>query len=427
MYALYPYYLIILFLAAVQLAGLASFASGFFPYKVYLQGFATLQTDIPPLPALSDPELDLRLEPQFDRLVFMLVDALRDDFVYGNESAMSFVQSKISQGKALAYTAIAEAPTVTLPRIKALTTGSVPSFLDAILNIAESDTTATLLNQDNWLAQMRRAHKTIHFFGDDTWIKLFPGLFGRMEGTTSSRTTPCTFPLKDTTEVDLNVTRNVLPELGKPDWDVLIFHYLGLDHIGHTGGPKSPLMKPKQKEMDDVARSIYESVAESDARRREQDPDTKGTLFVLCGDHGMNEVGYAQCVDHAAVILPYCFHGSAITEAHLAEKFHLLPHLPYVTLNRTRHDPTIDSHFGIQAFLFITPVQDTGNKVNDAADTGSLENEAQPNVELLDIPVRVIRQIDVVPTLALLLGVPIPKNSLGRVVLDMFINNKGQF
>lgn len=43
---------------------------------------------------------------------------------------------------------------------------------------------------------------------------------------------------QDTTEVDLNVTRNVLPELAKPDWDVLIFHYLGLDHIGHTGGPK---------------------------------------------------------------------------------------------------------------------------------------------------------------------------------------------
>lgn len=64
--------------------------------------------------------------------------------------------------------------------------GSIPSFLDAILNIAESDTSTTLLHQDNWLAEMRRTrNKTIHFFGDDTWIKLFPDLFGRSEGTTS--------------------------------------------------------------------------------------------------------------------------------------------------------------------------------------------------------------------------------------------------
>jgi ethanolaminephosphotransferase len=75
------------------------------------------------------------------------------------------------------------------------------------------------------------------------------------------------------------------------DWDAVIFHYLGLDHIGHLGGPNSPLMKPKQKEMDQAIESIYDIVEKQDAERIMSDSKAKGTLIVVCGDHGMNEVG----------------------------------------------------------------------------------------------------------------------------------------
>jgi ethanolaminephosphotransferase len=44
------------------------------------------------------------------------------------------------------------------------------------------------------------------------------------------------FCCKDTVEVDNNVTRNLWPELTKFDWDVMILHYLGLDHAGHLRG-----------------------------------------------------------------------------------------------------------------------------------------------------------------------------------------------
>lgn len=37
--------------------------------------------------------------------------------------------------------------------------------------------------------------------------------------------------------MDLNVTRHVKPVLSEEDWDAVIFHYLGLDHVGHLGGP----------------------------------------------------------------------------------------------------------------------------------------------------------------------------------------------
>lgn len=122
-------------------------------------------------------------------------------------------------------------------------------------------------------------------YGDDTWIKLFPGVFSRTDGTSS-------FYVSDFTEVDNNVTRHLGKELGTGDWDVLILHYLGLDHIGHLGGPRryvtcfrdfdgSVFMKPKQVEMDGILERIYNSLTTNEGER---------TLMVVCGDHGMNDV-----------------------------------------------------------------------------------------------------------------------------------------
>ena len=107
----------------------------------------------------------------------------------------------IREGTAIPYTAHAKPPTVTMPRVKGITTGSTPTFLDVILNFAESDTTSTLANQDTWLAQIKANAKAnandadsksddegkgkLVFYGDDTWLKLFPGMFARHDGTTS--------------------------------------------------------------------------------------------------------------------------------------------------------------------------------------------------------------------------------------------------
>jgi ethanolaminephosphotransferase len=138
---------------------------------------------------------------------------------------------QISSGRAFPFTAHALPPTVTLPRIKALTTGSIPNFLDAILNIAESDSSSSLAFQDSWVSQANLSGSRVVMYGDDTWIKLFPGVFSRTDGTSS-------FFVSDFTEVDNNVTRHLGEELGTEDWEVLILHYLGLDHIGHLGGPR---------------------------------------------------------------------------------------------------------------------------------------------------------------------------------------------
>ncbi|ORX63508.1 fungal cell wall gpi anchor synthesis protein gpi7p [Linderina pennispora] len=198
---------------------------------------------------------------------------------------MAYTQSLLRDGRALGYTAKALAPTVTMPRIKALMTGTVPNFLDAVLNTAESDTSSSLKFHDNLLWQLKNhGNKTINLFGDDTWLRLFPDTFSRTDGTSS-------FFVTDTVEVDLNVTRHVKPDLEKDDWDVTVFHYLGLDHIGHLAGPNSPLMKPKQQEMDQVVKQVNEIILRQDAERMAKDKAAKPTLFVLLGDHAMNEIG----------------------------------------------------------------------------------------------------------------------------------------
>ena len=73
-----------------------------------------------------------------------------------------------------------------MPRVKAITTGSIPSFLDVILNFAESDSSSSLAHQDSWPTQLQsKPGGGLVFYGDDTWLKLFPDTFSRADGTSS--------------------------------------------------------------------------------------------------------------------------------------------------------------------------------------------------------------------------------------------------
>lgn len=94
--------------------------------------------------------------------------------------------SAVRSGDAVPFTAHATSPTITMPRVKAITTGSVPSYLDVILNFAQSNTASNLANQDTWLSQLKgKPNGRLLMYGDDTWLKLFPGMFSRSDGTSS--------------------------------------------------------------------------------------------------------------------------------------------------------------------------------------------------------------------------------------------------
>jgi len=166
----------------------------------------------------------------FSRMVLVIVDALRSDMVF-QRPEMEFMHALFNSSLALGFVARAHSPTVTMPRIKALVTGTIPRFVDLFRNLASDNSE---YNQDSLVLRMKRANKTLVLHGDDTWLKLFPSSFHpSSDGTTSSFFTP------DFVQVDFNVTRHLkedLDPLGKHVqaklWDVLFLHYLGLDHIG---------------------------------------------------------------------------------------------------------------------------------------------------------------------------------------------------
>lgn len=47
------------------------------------------------------------------------------------------------------------------------------------------------------------------------------------------------------------------------DWDVLVAHFLGVDHCGHRFGPDHPAMADKLTQMDGVIRSDDSTAAAS--------------------------------------------------------------------------------------------------------------------------------------------------------------------
>lgn len=318
-------------------AAIVAFATGFFPYKPFLAGLAEY----------DDVGYGTPPAAPFDRLVFMVVDALRSDFVFAEGSGFEYTQSLIRDGSAIPFTAHAASPTVTMPRLKAITTGSIPSFLDVILNLDEGDSSSALASQDTWLAQMK-AKKTgkLVMYGDDTWLKLFPDTFDRADGTSS-------FFVSDFTEVDNNVTRHIDRELQQDDWNTMVLHYLGLDHIGHKSGPRSSNMLPKQQEMDGIVRRIFVAM--------ESAPHLQSTLLVLCGDHGMNDAG-----NHGA---------SSAGETS-------------------------------PALVFMSPKLRTISKPLEVPAPVAQDFQYYSLVE----------QSDLAPTLGALLGFPAPKNNLGAVI-----------
>ncbi|KAL6719578.1 major facilitator superfamily transporter protein [Lecanora helva] len=238
-----------------------------------------------------------------------------------------------------------------MPRVKAITTGSIPSFLDVILNFAEADTSSSLGNQDSWLVQLKaKPGGKLIMYGDDTWLKLFPEMFSRSDGTSS-------FFVSDFTEVDNNVTRHIAGELLNDDWNGMVMHFLGLDHIGHKTGPRSPYMIPKQSEMDGIVQQVYKAI--------EDKSHLRSTLLVLCGDHGMNDAG-----NHG---------GSAEGETSPALVF-ISPKLRTIWDGAECPINTPNSRFGYY---------------------------------------RTIEQSDIAPTLAGLLGFPVPLNNLGLFIPEL--------
>jgi len=239
---------------------------------------------------------------------------------------------------------IADPPTTTLQRLKGLTTGTLPTFIDAGENFAGS-----ALEEDNLLMQLRDAGRKIVHLGDDTWTDLFPGYFEEdISRAWHSLTT------WDLHTVDNGVIEHIFPLLAEPEkktqWDVMFAHLLGVDHAGHRYGPNHPAMTSKLKQMDGMLRDVVATLDEE-------------TLLVVMGDHGMDQKG-----DHGG-----------------------------------------ESDDEVEAALWMYSRKGVFGRTDPAS-----------NAPPATAKERSVSQIDLVPTLALLLGLPIPFNNLGAPIEEAF-------
>lgn len=187
------------------------------------------------------------------KVVLLIIDALRYDFAQYNHSLnqdkLLPFQNRLPifdkllttlPNNSLLFKFIANPPTTTLQRLKGLTTGSLPTFIDIGSNFATPE-----INEDNILDQLIARNKKVVFMGDDTWTALYPGRFKRQYPYPS-------FNVWDLDTVDNGVITHLKPELKKKDWNLLIAHFLGVDHCGHKYGPLHSEMTRKLTEMNQI-------------------------------------------------------------------------------------------------------------------------------------------------------------------------------
>lgn len=161
----------------IQAIALVLFSAGFFELRQKVAD-------------ANDPEKIIEYpEATYDRFVFVLLDALRSDFVFGNDTKFQFLKEKLEDShSAKGFVSLAKIPTVTLPRLKAMTAGSSPVFLDLVLNFDENSLASESIDekegkkmsgfmQENWVRSLKQKGKKILQFGDDTWLRLYPDCF----------------------------------------------------------------------------------------------------------------------------------------------------------------------------------------------------------------------------------------------------------
>ena len=139
----------------VHLAGIYLFIRGFLLTRLSLSDTSDCSTQ------------NCDVSPTHRRAVFLIIDALRFDFVapnppspvspfYHNILTLPQELTKKSPRHSCIFNSYADPPTTTLPRIKGITTGSLPTFIDVGSNFGGSS-----IVEDSILKQLKSAGKKV--------------------------------------------------------------------------------------------------------------------------------------------------------------------------------------------------------------------------------------------------------------------------
>ena len=455
----------------------------------------------PPVYKLSEedgPHASVWYPARFQRAILLIIDALRIDFTTPDEgpkksshyhNKLPIIDSILKEkgDQSMLYRARADPPTTTLQRLKGLTTGQLPTFIDASSNFAGKS-----IKEDSWVSQLSSLGtyrdggicrnpsgsplrpRNLVFAGDDTWVSVFPDIFSNPQ-TNNEIANTCgwglyrpmpSFNVWDLDTVDDGVISRLpfflLPPLNSPgeevdtspkneqlsqwwdtwrsivtqkdimdhsdfqptkkgkksnldmnndyqkalamsslaggdfrdSWDMIIGHTLGVDHCGHRFGPGKPNMAAKLNQMNTLISLIIEALDYNVKTGGQAD-----TVLYILGDHGMDSMG-----DHG---------GESDMEVDAA----LFIYSPRKGWNADKGKER---------------VRDVFNKAVDHLSSLRLESEVDSELRLIwwenqyvepKSFVRSLTQIDLVSTLIMTLGLPIPFNNLGAVIPEVVSND----
>ncbi|KAI4335126.1 hypothetical protein L6164_013802 [Bauhinia variegata] len=309
-------------------------------------------------------------KPAINRLVIIVLDALRFDFVapstFFKESKPWMDRFQILKevasrhgSSARIFKAIADPPTTSLQRLKGLTTGGLPTFVDVGNSFG-----APAIVEDNLINQLVQNGKKVVMMGDDTWTQLFPDHFERSYPFPS-------FNVKDLDTVDNGCVDHLFPSLYEEDWDVLISHFLGVDHAGHIFGVDSTPMIEKLEQYNNILKRVIE-VLES-----QSGPGGvhENTLLVVMGDHGQTLNG-----DHG---------GGSAEE--------------------------------VETAIFAMSFKEPPSSIPSEFDTSS----CQVDLDGKKVCTSSMQQLDFAVTMSALLGIPFPFGSIGRINPELYAVGAG--
>jgi phosphatidylinositol glycan class O len=153
---------ILAWISFTHIAGLYLFTRGFLLSRLSLPNVAT---------CFTENETPCTLPPRYKRAIVLIIDALRFDFVSPDPPSPSSMYhhhiltlpaelSAAQPENSLLLDSYADPPTATLQRIKALMTGSLPTFVDIGSNFGGSS-----IEEDSLVNQVLLAKKNVrHFF-----------------------------------------------------------------------------------------------------------------------------------------------------------------------------------------------------------------------------------------------------------------------
>ncbi|GAB5593093.1 mannose-ethanolamine phosphotransferase gpi13 [Umbelopsis nana] len=342
-------------------------------------------------------------DPPFRRAIIVVIDALRFDFLpklSPRETDQFFtnrlpvVQELLDDmpESTILFQFRADPPTTTMQRLKALMTGSLPTFIDAGSNFASSE-----ISEDHLLKHITRRFHNTYFMGDDTWTHLFSDVLNDTTRTFAFDS----FKVFDLDTVDHGILGKLWPLLAdghlsdhvniaeadsktSSQWDCIITHFLGVDHCGHTYGPFHPTLASKLDEMNMMLSHLVQNV-------------DKDTLLVVLGDHGMSKEG-----DHGGESEEEVMSGLLL---HSKRRLTMQPSSDLAT--------NVDNDYYRQLF---------SRMHRNREKTLSYDHEAiaeRLGYDATAYPI--VSQIHLVPTLSYLFGIPIPFGNLGSLIPDLVV------